>query len=138
MTEPRTPTEPRKPHQPRGTIDPRAAAEKERANEKLLSLREETFEWGEANQAQFFSMKTHMTTLGHNMHETEWVLWQGFLAMTLPMLEGIGPERAVMYLKKLQGELKDKTPAQLWEELHPDIEGAGRNASPDMPDGWRF
>ncbi len=83
-------------------------------------------------------MKTHMTTLGHNMHETEWVLWQGFLSMTLPMLEGIGPERAVMYLKKLQGELKDKTPAQLWEELHPDIEGAGRNAPPDMPEGWRF
>lgn len=120
------------------TPEQKAAAEKERANEKLLSLREETFEWGEANQAQFFSMKTHMTTLGHNMHETEWVLWQGFLSMTLPMLEGIGPERAVMYLKKLQGELKDKTPAQLWEELHPDIEGAGRNASPDMPEGWRF
>ena len=120
------------------TPEQKAAAEKERANEKLLSLREETFEWGEAIQAQFFSMKTHMTTLGHDMHETEWVLWQGFLAMTLPMLEGIGPERAVMYLKKLQGELKDKTPAQLWEEMHPDIEGAGRNASPDMPDGWRF
>lgn len=120
------------------TPEQKATAEKERANEKLLSLREETFEWGEANQAQFFSMKTHMTTLGHDMHETEWVLWQGFLAMTLPMLEGIGPERAVMYLKKLQGELKDKTPAQLWEELHPDIEGAGRNTSPDMPADWRF
>lgn len=121
------------------TPEQKAAAERERANERLLSLREETFEWGEANQAQFFSMKTHMTTLGHNMHETEWVLWQGFLAMTLPMLNGIGPERAVMYLKKLQGELKDKTPAQLWEELHPDdIEGAGRNTSPDMPPDWRF
>jgi ParB family transcriptional regulator, chromosome partitioning protein len=60
------------------------------------------------------------------------------LAMTLPMLEGIGPERSVMYLKKLQGELKDKTPAQLWEEMHPDIEGAGRNGAPDMPSGWRF
>jgi hypothetical protein len=59
------------------TPEQKAAAEKERANEKLLSLREETFEWGEANQAQFFSMKTHMTTLGHDMHETEWVLWQG-------------------------------------------------------------
>ena len=115
-----------------------AAAERDRANEKLLSLREEAFEWGEANQAQFFSMKTHVTTLGHDMHETEWVLWQGFLAMTLPMLEGIGPERSVMYLKKLQGELKDKTPAQLWEEMHPDIDGAGRNGAPDMPSGWRF
>ena len=120
------------------TPEQKAAGEKERAKEKLLSLREETFEWGEANQAQFFSMKTHMAALDHGMHETEWVLWQGFLAMTLPMLEGIGPERAVMYLKKLQDELKDKTPAQLWEELHPDIEGAGRNASPNMPEGWRF
>lgn len=120
------------------TPEQKAAAEKQRAAERLLSLREETFEWGEANQAQFSSMKTHMTTLGHDMHETEWVLWHGFLAMTLPMLEGIGPERAVMYLKKLQGELKDKTPMQLWEELHPDIEGAGRNGSPDMPEGWRF
>lgn len=120
------------------TPEQKAAAEKERAGEKLLSLREETFEWGEANQAQFFSMKTHMTTLDHDMHQTEWVLWQGFLAMALPMLEGIGPERAVMYLKKLQGELKDKTPLQLWDELHPDTDGAGRNSSPDMPDGWRF
>lgn len=128
------------PHLP--TMEPtpeqKAAAEKQRANEKLLSLREETFEWGEANQAQFFSMKTHMTTLGLDMHQTEWVLWQGFLSMTLPMLEGIGPERAIMYLKKLQGELKDKTPLQLWEELHPDTDGEGRNASPDMPEGWRF
>jgi ParB family chromosome partitioning protein len=120
------------------TPEQKEAAEKQRAAERLLSLREETFEWGEANQAQFSSMKKHMTTLGLDMHQTEWVLWHGFLAMTLPMLEGIGPERAVMYLKKLQGELKDKTPMQLWEELHPDIEGAGRNGSPDMPEGWRF
>lgn len=115
-----------------------AAAEKQRAGEKLLALREEAFAWGEANQSHFSSIKTHMTTLDHGMHETEWVLWQGFLAVTLPMLDGIGPERAVMYLKKLQGELKDKTPLQLWNELHPDTGGAGRNASPDMPEGWRF
>ena len=120
------------------TPELKAAAEKERAGENLLSLREEAFEWGEANQAQFFSMKAHMTTLDHDMHQTEWILWQCFLAMTLPMLEGIGRERAVMYLKKLQGELKDKTPLQLWDELHPDTDGAGRNSSPDMPEGWRF
>lgn len=120
------------------TPEQQAAAEKESANKKLLSLREEVFEWGEVNQAQFFSMKTHMTTLGLDMHHTEWVLWQGFLAMTLPMLEGIGPERAAMYLKKLQGELKEKTPAQLWNDRFPDVEGAGRDASPGMPEGWRF
>lgn len=119
------------------TPEQKAAAERERANERLLSLRDEVFEWGEANQAQFFSMKTHMETLDHGMHETEWVLWQGFLAMTLPMLEGIGPERAVTYLKKLQGELKGKTPRQLWEEMHPDI-GPGRCGAPDMPPDWRF
>ena len=120
------------------TPEQQAAAEQESANNKLLSLREEVFEWGEVNQAQFFSMKTHMTTLGLDMHHTEWVLWQGFLAMTLPMLEGIGQERAAMYLKKLQGELKDKTPGQLWDEKFPDAEGAGRNSSPGMPEGWRF
>lgn len=119
------------------TPEQKAAAEREHANERLLSLRDEVFEWGEANQAQFFSMKTHMETLDHGMHETEWVLWQGFLAMTLPMLEGIGPERAVTYLKKLQGELKGKTPRQLWEEMHPDI-GPGRCGAPDMPPDWRF
>lgn len=120
------------------TPEQKAAAEKDRANERLLSLRSETFEWGEANKGQFFSMKTHMATLGHNMHETEWVLWQSFLAMTLPMLEGIGPDRAIMYLKKLQVELKDKTPEQLWEEIHPDVDGVGRDAAPDMPADWRF
>lgn len=120
------------------TAEQKEAAEKQRAAERLESLRDEIYEWGEANQAQFFSMKTHMTTLGHDLQATEWVLWHGFLAMTLPMLEGIGPERAVTYLKKLQGELKGKTPMLLWEELHPDNDGAGRNPSPDVPAGWRF
>ncbi len=122
---------------PARTAEQQSAEEKTRARENLLSLRKETFEWGEANKAQFHSMKTHMTTLGHNMHETEWVLWQGFLAMSLPMLEGIGPERAITYLKKLQGELKGKTPGQLWEEIHPDT-GPGRSPAPDMPEDWRF
>jgi len=118
------------------TAEQKEVAEKQRAAEKLESLRDEIYEWGEANQAQFFSMKTHMTTLEHDMQATEWVLWHGFLAMTLPMLEGIGPERAVTYLKKLQGELKGKTPMQLWEELHPD--NAGRNPAPNVPADWRF
>lgn len=119
------------------TTEQKAAAERQRAAERLKSLRDEIFEWGETNQAQFNTMKTHMGTLGLDMQATEWVLWQGFLSMTLPMLEGIGPERAVTYLKKLQGELKGKTPNQLLEELHPD-EGKGRNPTPDMPEGWRF
>ncbi|WP_459203472.1 ParB/RepB/Spo0J family partition protein (plasmid) [Ralstonia pseudosolanacearum] len=120
------------------TPEQKAAAERQRAANGLESLRNEVFEWGEANQAQFNSMRTHMTTLGYDLRATEWVLWQGFLSMALPMLEGIGPERAVTYLKKLQGELKGKTPLQLWEELHPDVDGAGRNGTPDMPDAWRF
>ncbi|KVV25103.1 chromosome partitioning protein ParB [Burkholderia cepacia] len=119
------------------TEEQKAAAARDRAGSALDSLRNETFEWGEANQAQFNSMKTHMVTLGYDLHQTEWVMWQGFLAMVLPMLEAIGPDRASSYLKKLQGELKGKTPLQLWEEVHPE-EAAGREPAPDMPEGWRF
>jgi ParB family chromosome partitioning protein len=120
------------------TPEERAAAERQRAADRLLSLREEVFEWGEANEDQFKSMKTHMATLGLDLQATEWVLWQGFLAMTLPMLEAIGSDRAVAYLKKLQGELKGKTPRQLWEELHPERDGEGRDPAPEAPEDWRF
>lgn len=44
------------------TLEQKAAAEKERANEKLLSLREETFEWGEANQG---AVLQHENPHGH-------------------------------------------------------------------------
>ncbi|HHV7525821.1 TPA: ParB/RepB/Spo0J family partition protein [Burkholderia orbicola] len=119
------------------TEEQKAAAARDKAGSALDALRNETFEWGEANQAQFNSMKSHMVTLGYDLHQTEWVMWQGFLAMVLPMLEAIGPDRAGSYLKKLQGELKGKTPLQLWEEVHPE-EAGGREPTPEMPEGWRF
>ena len=119
------------------TPEQKAAAEREYAAAALDSVRNETFERGETNLGQFSSMKSHMLTLGYDLHQTEWVLWDGFLSITLPMLESIGPERAVAYLKKLQGELKCKTPMQLWDELHPEQE-SGRKAAPNMPEGWRF
>jgi ParB family chromosome partitioning protein len=114
-------------------------AGRKHAERALHSLRNEAFEWGMANQVQFTSLKTKMNALDYDLHNTEWVLWQGFLSMTLPMLAGIGPERASAYLKKLQGELKGKTPSEVWEALHPlDGEGAERKALPPMPEGWRF
>lgn len=120
------------------TPEEKAAAERDQAARRLNGLREEVFQWGEANQDQFSGMKTHMATLDYDLNNQEWVLWQGFLSMTLPMLEGIGPERAMLYLKKLQGELKGKSPIQVWEALHPEVEDEGRESLPTMPDNWRF
>jgi ParB family transcriptional regulator, chromosome partitioning protein len=114
----------------------KAAVEKQDAAECLKSLRNEIFEQGKANQTHFSSMKTHMTTLGHDLESTEWVLWHGFLLMTLPMLDGIGSERAAAYLKKLQVALKNQGLLHLLEDLHLDTDGAGRNP-PDMPENWR-
>ncbi len=142
-TTPKTQATPKKPVQtkkqkPQLTAEEVEAAQRLHATQRLVDMRNDVFDWGEANQPHFREMKTHMETMQLDMHTTEWVLWQGFLAMVLPMLNAIGDDRALMYVKKLQGDLKDKTPATLWEEIHADTNGAGRNTAPDMPDGWRF
>ena len=114
--------------------------ERGEAVRQLQALRSEVFEWGEMNEALFTKIKEKMAIAGgefHNLHEMEWVLWQGFLSVALPMLEGIGPERAGLYLKKLQGELRDKTPGELWKGMHPSENGS-RNSAPKMPKNWSF
>lgn len=119
------------------TSEQQTAAELKRAADQLQSLRDEVLMKGKSHQEHFSGMKTHLATLEHDMSASEWVLWQGFLAVALPTLEGIGPERAITYLKKLQGELKGKTPHQLWEEVHAS-NGSRSSGAPEKPADWHF
>ncbi len=94
-----------------------AGTEREQAEQDLALLRKRIFDGGEVILAEFARMKTHTAALGLELHDMEWVLYSGFLAMAFPMLEGVGSDRGLAYLKKLQGELKGKTPQALLETL---------------------
>jgi ParB family chromosome partitioning protein len=115
-----------------------AAQARERAERTLTSLREEIFEWGEANQAQFASLRERMATLEMDLHDSEWILWSGFLSMVLPLFAGLGDGRDQTYLKKLQVALKKSSALDMWEEMHPIGESELRQALPARPDNWRL
>lgn len=121
------------------------AAERKRLERGLESLRNEIFEWGDANMGQFNSMKRKLAELECDMNETEFVLWSGFLSMVLPMMDALGNERALSFVKRLQTEFKTKTPILMWREQHmlasgadPEDELAERVKIPAMPADWRF
>ena len=123
----------------------RAAAERDTLEESLKVLRTEVFEWGDVNLGQFNSLQDKMKELGHDMNETEWVLWSSFLSMALPMLHALGDNRALAYIKRLQNEFKTKTPILMWREQHwligdSDLENddAPREPIPTMPADWRL
>lgn len=121
------------------------AAERKRLERGLESLRNEVFEWGDANMGQFNSMKRKLAELECDMNETEFVLWSGFLSMVLPMMDALGNDRALAFVKRLQTEFKTKTPILMWREQHmlvsgadPEDDMAERVKIPTMPADWRF
>jgi len=127
------------------SIENTAKIEHDRLENELKSLREEIFDWGDVNLSQFNSMQKKLAELGHDMNETEFVLWSGFLSMMLPMIHALGDDRALSYIKRLQTEFKTKTPILMWREQHSLIDGADpeddaapRNKIPTMPIDWRF
>lgn len=132
------------PHKAKPAVDAEAAAarEKTQKGERLYALREELFDYGRDNESSFKELQALMFDLGQSAQEGEWILWTGFLDMVLPMLERLGPDRARAYLKRLQVDLKGRSPAALWTELHPDstIDNLASRGTPvaPMPPGWKF
>lgn len=124
------------------TPEQAAAAARERALERLTYARDDLFDWSDATEQALRDIQDHMTALDYELPETEWVLWSAFLTVALPVLKAVGPDRHAVYLKRLQAELKAKSPAELWDALHPskpDAEGdADRVRTPEMPEGWRL
>lgn len=125
--------------------DRQQADDREKARKKLDIARSEIYDWGQSNRGMFNSMQENMSTLGFDLAQGEWALWTAFQDMVLPMMEALGTERAVAYLKRLQGDLKGRTPMEVWRELHTAEEGedqaddnAKRVAVVPMPQGWTF
>ena len=125
--------------------DRQLADDRQLASQKLQVARSEINDWGQSNRGMFNSMQENMGTLGYELAQGEWVLWTAFLDMVLPMMEALGPDRAQGYMKKLQGELKGRTPMELWRELHAAKPGqdeaddsAERVVVVPMPQGWTF
>lgn len=125
--------------------DRQLADDREKARQKLHIARSEINDWGQSNRGMFNSMQENMSTLGFDLAQGEWALWTAFQDMVLPMMEALGTDRAMAYLKKLQGDLKGRSPMELWRELHPAEEGedeadetAKRVAVVPMPKGWTF
>jgi ParB family transcriptional regulator, chromosome partitioning protein len=77
---------------------------------------------GDVRMAQMMQLRHHSVTLGHDVQQTDWLLWQGFLAALLPVLEGLGSNRAALYLSKAATELADVQKPSM------DL--------PSKPDGW--
>lgn len=121
--------------------DRQLADDRQLASQKLQVARSEINDWGQSNRGMFNSMQENMGTLGYELAQGEWVLWTAFQDMVLPMMEALGPDRAHSYMKKLQGELKGRTPMEVWNELHAAKEGVDQ-ADPvvvvPMPQGWTF
>jgi ParB family chromosome partitioning protein len=105
-----------------------AANERRRQEEVLESLHRDILSRGDNSRALFNNIKAKLDELGHDMNETEWVLWHGFLATVLPMMHALGNERSLSYFKRLQTEIKTKTktPVPALKEI------------PPMPKGWSF
>lgn len=125
--------------------DRQLADDREKARQKLEIARSEINDWGQSNRGMFNSMQENLVTLGSDLAQGEWALWSAFQDMVLPMMEALGTDRAVAYLKRLQGDLKGRSPMEVWRELHP-AEAGEDEADPDakrvavvpMPKGWTF
>lgn len=124
--------------------DAAAVAERERTikGERLYEQRAELFEYGRDNEDSFNNLQALMSELGHSADEGEWAMWVGFQDMVLPMLDRLGDARSKAYLRRLLGDLKQATPAGLWQSLHPGADlndGTKRGEMvPPMPAGWKF
>lgn len=117
----------------------------ERERHALVGLREMLFDYGQNSKAHVASLQQRMLDLQYDPTEAEWVMWSGFLTVTLPMLEALGSDRGFAYLRRLQQAVKSGDPAQLWAELHPvregedpEDEGASRVPVPERPADWTF
>jgi len=126
---------------------PADAGDRERARQTqaIAGLREMLFDYGVNGRAHISSLQNHMLELGYDLPEGEWVLWSGFMDVMLPLMEALGEDRASAYVRRLQGALKNKPPADLWRELHPvrdgeDARDAAANRVPlaEKPSGWTF
>jgi ParB family chromosome partitioning protein len=103
---------------------------------EIFDQRGMVFFAGESLAERFVRMKADTVSAGLSMAEADWVLWCSFLSGVLPVLDAVGSARAGVFVKRLQAEIKTKTAAELWESLHPAVDGGARDVSPAMPDGW--
>ena len=112
--------------------DPHGAytASQKALRKHLKKLRAEAVKRGEGGDVRFAEMQAQLRHLGHDRQQTEWVLWQAFLATVAPMLEGLGPDRALVYVKQLQRQLKGQGSAELVKSI--------RDSSEAPPEGWRL
>lgn len=117
----------------------------EREKQAVVGLREMLFDYGQNSKAHVASLQEHMLELQYDPTEAEWVMWSGFLTVTLPMLEALGTDRGLAYLRRLQQAVKGGDPGQLWSQLHPvregedpQDEGASRVPVPERPADWTF
>jgi ParB family chromosome partitioning protein len=116
-----------------------AAESKNRPAERLARNRSGLFALGEQTRRLASEIgRTALSSGDVERDQFEWILWQTFASVALPLIDGIGADHAMHLLKKLQSELKGKTPMQVWDQIHPETDGGGRNPMPDMPADWHF
>lgn len=116
-----------------------AAESKNRPGERLARNRSGLFALGEQTRRLASEIgRTALSSGDVERDQFEWILWQTFASVALPLIDGIGADHAMHLLKKLQSELKGKTPMQVWDQIHPETDGGGRNPMPDMPADWHF
>lgn len=108
-------------------------ANKAEANIALNSIRERIYKDGRSKASVLEKLPAQLHAAGLPQIDGEWVLWSAFLDSVLPVLDSIGPERAVPYLKRLMADIKGKAAADLWAQLHDD-----QGAVPAKPENWHF
>lgn len=115
----------------------------ERRNQEaqLQQSRVDAIEWGDGNRLMFADLQEKFRLLNYKPDEGEFVLWSCFLDTFLPLFDSLGIERSKAYLSRLQSELKKKSVASLFNELHAIEESKELSSQVTvavMPDDWKF
>lgn len=97
------------------------------------------------NQGLVKDVQAELEALGADMNQTEWAMWSLFQTAALPLLAALGEARAQRYLQRTITELRTSKPHELWNRLHPAMDGtesdnwtAQRTPVAPMPKDWRF
>jgi len=98
-----------------------------------------------ANHVLVKDVQKELDELGADRNQTEWAMWSLYQTIALPLLSALGEARAQRYLQRTVAELRTAKAHDLWNKLHPTVDGTQsddwtttRDPVAPMPKDWTF
>ncbi|WP_371765549.1 ParB/RepB/Spo0J family partition protein [Massilia sp.] len=98
-----------------------------------------------ANHVLVKDVQKELEALGADRNQTEWAMWSLYQTVALPLLAALGETRAQRYLQRTVADLRNAKAQELWNKLHPTVDGAQsddwsttRDPVAPMPKDWSF